>query len=62
MSNQFNAVKFFETFARIIAEREKVDIKVTVRLKDENMRVITLPNSDRKVMYRRTQRLSQRSA
>jgi hypothetical protein len=35
MSNQFNAVKFFETFAKIIAEREKVEISVTVRRKEE---------------------------
>lgn len=35
MSNQFNAVKFFETFAKIIAEREKVEIKVTVRRKED---------------------------
>lgn len=35
MSNQFNAVKFFETFAKIIAEREKVEITVTVRRKEE---------------------------
>ena len=35
MSNQFNAVKFFETFAKIIADREGVDIKVTVRRKEE---------------------------
>lgn len=35
MSNQFNVVKFFETFAAIIAEREKVEIKVTVRRKEE---------------------------
>lgn len=31
MNNEFNAVKFFETFARIIAEREGVDIKVRVK-------------------------------
>jgi hypothetical protein len=35
VSNQFNAVKFFETFAKIIAEREKVEITVTVRRKEE---------------------------
>lgn len=35
MSNEFNVVKFYETFAKIIAEREGVDIKVTVRRKEE---------------------------
>jgi hypothetical protein len=35
MSGQFNAVKFFETFAAIIAEREKVSITVNVRRKEE---------------------------
>ena len=35
MSNQFNAVKFFETFAKIIADREGVEIKVTVRRKED---------------------------
>lgn len=35
MSNRFNAIKFFETFAKIIAEREKVEITVTVRRKEE---------------------------
>ena len=35
MCNQFNVVKFYETFAKIIAEREAVDIKVEVRKKDD---------------------------
>ena len=35
MSNQFNVIKFYETFARIISEREKVEIAVHVRLKEE---------------------------
>ena len=35
MSNQFNAVKFFETFAKIIADREGVDITVEVRKKND---------------------------
>lgn len=35
MAKEFNAVKFFETFARIIADREGVDIKVNVRRKVE---------------------------
>ena len=35
MSNEFNVVKFYEVFARIIAEREGVEITVTVRRKEE---------------------------
>ena len=30
-----NVVKFYETFAKIIAEREKVEITVTVKRKEE---------------------------
>ena len=35
MSGEFNVVKFYETFAKIIAEREGVEITVTVRRKEE---------------------------
>ena len=34
MTGQFNVVKFYETFAAIIAEREQVKISVTVRRKE----------------------------
>ena len=50
MANEFNAVKFFETFARIIADREGVDIKVNVRRKVEPAQELPTSNG---VRYRR---------
>lgn len=36
MTGQFNVVKFYETFAAIIAEREQVKITVTVTRKEDS--------------------------
>ena len=53
MGNQFNAVKFFETYAKIIAEREGVDIKVTVRRRCDDGDVFHKVGD---VRYRRSKR------
>ena len=50
MGNEFNAVKFYQTFARIIAEREGVDIKVNVRRKMDPTQDLCTMNG---VRYRR---------
>ena len=39
MSDRPNMVKFYETFARIISDREGVDVRVTVRMRDDVPRV-----------------------
>ena len=61
MSGQFNVVKFYETFAKIIAERENVYIAVSVRLKDDYIRVLPSSGSER-TRYRKTYRLYKHSA
>lgn len=65
MSNRFNAVKFFEAFARIISEREGVHVTVNVRLKDDRIRVFHTVNSDHtvdSVRYHRVRRLTREAA
>ena len=53
MENTFNAVKFYQTFARIIADREGVDIKVNVRKKVDPSQDLPMLNG---VRYRRISR------
>lgn len=62
MVNRFNAVKFFETFARIISEREGVQVTVHVRLKDTQIRTFHTVNSDHTVRYRRMRKLNRDAA
>ena len=65
MSNQFNVVKFYETFARIIAEREGVDVKVAVRPKNKHILLFPANKTNHTtggVRCRRTRKVNQRSA
>lgn len=53
MDNQINVVKFYEAFARIIAEREGVCIDVKVRLKDDSAQVLdTVPEARHRKRYK----------